>query len=104
MTPVALRSASDSGAQPESSTASVPAAMARWMKRSIFFWSLTGTNSLTSSPPSARVPGGTWPATLQGRSLVSNAWMAEMPDSALISRRHTCSTPDAEGARDAHAR
>src|SRR5208282_5233347 len=55
------------------------------------------TNSPMSRPPSALTPGGTWPATLQGTSLVSNAWMAEMPDSELIRRRQTCSTPTPRG-------
>ena len=50
-------SSSVSGFQPESSTASVPATIARWMKRSIFFWSFTGTHSEMSSRPSAAVPG-----------------------------------------------
>src|SRR6185312_10581483 len=97
MTPVALRSSSDVGCQPESSTASLPATMARWMKRSIFFWSFTGIHSPISSPPALFTPAGIWPATLHGRSLVSNAWMAEMPDSALIRRRQTCSTPIPRG-------
>ena len=37
MTPVAQRSSSVSGSHPESSTASVAATIASWMKRSIFF-------------------------------------------------------------------
>ena len=67
------------------------------MKRSIFFWSLTGIHSARSRPPSARVPCGTWPAILAGRSLVSKDWMAEMPLSPAISRRQTCPTPRPSG-------
>ncbi len=73
ITPVAQRSSSASGSQPESSTASLAATMPRWMNRSIFFWSFTGIHSPMSSRPSAFTPAGTWPPTLQGRSLVSNA-------------------------------
>src|SRR4051795_6251553 len=67
------------------------------MKRSIFFWSLTGTHSLTSSPPVALVPAGTCPATWQGMSEASNAVMGPMPDSLSIRRRQTCSTPTPRG-------
>ena len=59
-----------SGIQPESSTASVAATSARWMKRSIFFWSLTGIHSARSSPPSARVPG----RHLARRSCTADPW------------------------------
>src|SRR5271166_1277549 len=97
ITPVAQRSSSPSGIQPESSTASVAATRPRWMKRSIFLTSFTGIHSAISRPCSAFTPDGTWPATLQGRSLVSNAWIAPMPDSLLISRCHTCSTPSPRG-------
>src|SRR5580698_534640 len=97
ITPVAQWSSSVSGTQPESSTASDPATIARWMKRSIFFWSLIGIHSLMSRPPVALVPAGTCPATLQGESLASNTVMAPMPDSALINRRQTCSTPTPRG-------
>ena len=97
ITPEAHFSSSVSGTQPESSTASEPATRARWMKRSIFFWSLMGIHSLMSSLPSALVPTGTWPAILQARSLVSKDWMAARPDSELIRRRQTCSTPSPRG-------
>jgi hypothetical protein len=97
ITPVALQSSSASGRQPLSSTASCAATRASWMKRSIFFWSLTGIHSARSRPPSARDPCGTWPATLAGRSLVSKDWMAEIPLSPPISRRHTCPTPRPSG-------
>src|SRR6185437_5929444 len=97
ITPVAQRSSSLSGSQPEFSTASEAATIARWMKRSIFFWSLTGIHSARSSLPSALAPWGTCPATLLGRLLVSKDWMAPMPDSPLISRRQTCSAPTPSG-------
>src|SRR6185437_14839359 len=97
ITPVAQRSSSLSGSQPEFSTASEAATIARWMKRSIFFWSLTGIHSARSSLPSALAPWGTCPATLLGRLLVSKDWMAPMPDSPLISRRQTCSNPMPSG-------
>src|SRR5271165_1202301 len=97
ITPDAQRSSSVCGAQPASSIASVPATIARWMKRSIFFWSLTGIHSFRSSPPSARLPAGICPATLQGSSLVSKDWMAPMPLSPRIRRRQTCSTPTPSG-------
>jgi hypothetical protein len=97
MTPVAQRSSSESGSQPLSSTASVAATMAYWMKRSIFFWSLIGIHSETVSLPSHFSPSGIWPATLAGRSVTSKLWMAVMPDSPLINRFQTCSTPKPRG-------
>src|SRR5579875_1133871 len=97
ITPVAQRSSSSSGIQPESSTASIAATRPRWMKRSIFFWSLCGIHSSRLSRPSSREPAGTWPATLAGRSFVSKAWMAEIPDSELVSRFQTFSTPSPSG-------
>ena len=57
------------GAQPESSTASTAATMARWMKRSIFLMSLRGIHS--EPGPDRRRPSrptGTCPATLAGLS------------------------------------
>src|SRR3712207_2646978 len=97
MTPVASRSSSVSGFQPLSSTASCAATKASWMKRSIFFWSLTGIHSPRSRPPSARVPSGTWPAILAGRSFGSKNRMAEMPLSPAISRGQTWPTPTPSG-------
>ena len=67
------------------------------MKRSIFFWSLTGIHSLMSSLPSARVPSGTCPAILAVSSDVSNDWMALMPLSPATRRFHTFSTPRPSG-------
>ncbi len=59
ITPLAQRSSSVFGSQPESSTAPTAATIAKWMNLSIFFWSLSGIHSLMSSRPSAREPAGT---------------------------------------------
>ena len=77
--------------------------MAIWTKRSIFFWSLIGIHSPMSSLPSALVPGGTWPATLQGRSLVSKDWIAPMPDSRVHQAPPDVLNAQAQGTGDAHA-
>ena len=103
ITPVAQRSGSSSGRQPEEATASSAATSASWMKRSIFRWSLGGIHSARSSPPSAFVPGGAWPAILAGSSLTSKDWMAEMPESAVDQALPDQLDADAERADDAHS-
>src|SRR3569623_1290264 len=97
MTPVLLRSASVFGCQPASFTASSAAAIAMTMKSSIFFWSLGVTYSSGLKLPEEISPRGTWPASFAGRSETSKDWIELIPDSPLISRFHTWSTPTPSG-------
>jgi hypothetical protein len=97
ITPVRQRCSSSSGIQPASCTASSAATSASWMKRSIFFMSLTGIHSARSSLPSVLGPSGTWPATLEGSWLTSKDWIAPRPDSPAVMRFQTCSTPRPSG-------
>ena len=72
--PKRSRSALDSSiaARPESSMASVAAAMAYWMKMSIFFCSFLSMNLSGSKPRTS-------PAILQAKSVVSNRVIIPIP-------------------------
>ena len=74
------------------------------MKRSIFFWSFTGIHSPMSSLPSALVPSGTWPATLQGRSVGIEGLDGADAGFAVDQAPPDMLDAQAKGAGDAHAR
>src|SRR3990172_6444902 len=72
--------------KPESRKASRPAAMAYWMKRSIFFISFLSMDSLGSKP-------GTSPAIWTGKPSGSNLVMRLMPDLPATAPAQHSSTP-----------
>ena len=97
---VAVRSCASgvSATQPACASASLAAASANRIKRSIFFCSFTGTVRSGLNPPSASSRyEGTTPPTLACRSATTSSGKRRKPERPANNRCHTVSTPQPRG-------
>src|SRR6202022_36125 len=69
------------------------------MKRSIFFWSLGGTQSSVLNRPASVLPRGTWPAIFAARSGGAEVWIRRTADPGFASQQPTPFSVGADAER-----